>query len=148
VLNFTPDRKQLLCLAAVAQTPMRWWTAQYRWVFSNSGTHGGNHCCTERLQYGVRYNSNIVSHDDVPDSMPPVESSVSKYVPCIVAGGRLLHLKLPSTDSSILGHVSMEGYTLLVMDCKVRVTGSSQRFYEREHIRRRVPARVCRRARG
>lgn len=141
VLNFTPDRRQVVRLADVVQYPAFWWTAKYRWVFSNSGAHGGNHYSSEGLHYGLRYCSSIVSHDIDPRNMPPVESSVSKYTPVIVPGGRLPHLKLPNAQGkvkSVLDLISMEGYTLLVVNCKVTVEDrlTSQRAFEAQHERR------------
>lgn len=140
VLNFSPDRSQLVRLAKMAQYPKLWWTFLYRWIFASSGAHPGNHMVCEGIYFGIRYRSNLIYKNYEQQGIEPVEDSPNFYHPVIVAGAHLPHVAFaPATntyphfpkstaaddtiadDSCINDCVALDGYTLLVMDPNIEV---------------------------
>lgn len=82
-----------------------------RWIYRNSGEHDGNAFCTSGLTSGQRYDySPIVVADS---ALAPPDDPMCSYVPKVVAGGRVLHVRL-ADGSSLLDRVARDGYTLLV----------------------------------
>lgn len=117
VLNFAPDRSQLLRLAILAKYPYLWWTFRYRWMFASRGAHAGNHYSTDGLFLGIQYHSNIVYTNHHQQGIPSLESPPSRYSPAIYAGGRLPHIELSKKDhKSIYDTLAFDGYTLLLID--------------------------------
>jgi 2-polyprenyl-6-methoxyphenol hydroxylase-like FAD-dependent oxidoreductase len=118
VLNFAPDRSQILRLAILAKYEYLWWTFRYRWMFASRGAHAGNHYSTDGLFLGIQYHSNIIYHNHEQQGIPALESPPSRYSPAIYAGGRLPHLQLSTIEKklSVYDLLSFEGYTLLVID--------------------------------
>jgi hypothetical protein len=64
VLNFMPDRSQVMRLATIAKYKWLWWTASFRWHFGNNGAHAGNHFMSEGISFGIRYRSQIIDQND------------------------------------------------------------------------------------
>lgn len=123
VLNFAPDRNQVLRLATIIKYPWLWWTAKYRWMFASTGAHGGNHLMSEGIQIGLRYRSNIIYTDVNQQGRDGVENSPFIANPQIVAGGRIPHILFPD-GSTMNQKIDLDGYTLLVLSPTAQVTDS------------------------
>lgn len=121
VLNFAPDRSQLMRMATIVKYRWLWWTVRYRWQFASTGAHSGNHMMSEGLSYGIRYNSQIIYRNVDHQGIDSVESPPNMLIPSITAGGRLLHLRMEDR-STLFQKISTHGYTLLVIEPEVVVT--------------------------
>ena len=65
-----------------------------RWKFAAVGAHAGNHYASEGVQLGIRYNSQLTVGDENLQGRAPVENSPNLYLPDVVVGGRLPHIRL------------------------------------------------------
>jgi hypothetical protein len=121
VLNFAPDRSQLMRLPIIAKYPWLMWTVKYRWQFASSGVHSGNHLMSEGISFGIRYHSQIIYSNRNHQGIDPVESPVNKLLPALLPGGRLLHLRFHD-HSTLNEKISLNGYTVLIIDPAIHVS--------------------------
>ena len=121
ISTMTPDPGRLKLLGKMVWSPLLKLIALARWHYGNSGEHSGNHYSSGGLQLGQRYDFSPIVIGGNEVSSPP-EDPICSYIPKVVVGGRLLHVRF-ADGAKLNENVAMDAYTILQVSLRTRVEG-------------------------